>query len=291
MCLSGCLSLVVSGDLCLEQPVQDGGLPQNPFANPAPTQCQQLTCTVGTKRSEFSFEKRAASVLGGSYQNVILIFNAAQLNTTNPGTISLSICTDGNCTTEANFNPIGCSISDAGITSPSTITFNTTLPNTNETIILRGKHQTNLGTDYVICSTLTLTSVTNGITGAQCSGSPIIVPVIPTSALPLPTNTPPAGSGNLINGASGTTVVASNTLLGYNSTYVGIGIGVVGIIIIIIIIIIVVLVLKRKGNSSKLEDYDYPQVSNESGNKPIPTLSLHEIQSTRMEVARGYDDE
>jgi len=294
-----CLLESTYSHICLENPAQDGGFPTNALIATEP-QCSRTTpaCGLAKKRNvdseelieEMSIVSRAPPRSGGTSGPVSIILNTLHYNSTNPGLIELSYCSS-ECTIESNFVVLnGCSAPDRQIAVPARITSSLTLPNIDGTITLRAKYITNGATNYYICSTLNVTS-TNSNSTAGCVGGFNFATVNMTTASTSRT-TASTVSGTSSNDTNGDNIQGSSSgkkLLGYSVVYVGVAAGVIALIIIAVVVVIVVIVIKRRRNN--FSDYDYPLQNNndERPKGPIPTLSMAEIQSTRMAVAQGVD--
>jgi len=278
--LSG-LILGALSHICLEQPPQDGGFPATALVTLTP-QCGSFVPPCGNGTFALSKRNIPLPLLGGVYESVLVVMNNQHLGTP-PGTVDLSICffnATVQCTLDSQFVTLtSCLTLDVFVVTPATINFTISLPNRNVTMaILRVRYLTNTGINYYSCSTISLQATTNSPAppSGNCSAVSQITSVPQTSApiSPIPPFTP-LSPGNL-GGGSG---AGSQLLLGYPVLYVGIGIGVVALVLISVVVIVVVgIVLFRKRDRGGV-------ASIATRNKgSIPTMSLAEIQSTRMQV-------
>jgi len=223
-------------------------------------------------------EKRAISLPGGAITLVTVVLNNQHFNTTSPGFVDLGFCiqnTTVNCTMESQFNSItNCSIKDSITITPATVNYNVVLPNVNANGILRVRYVTNVGINYYSCSTVTLTQSVNPISPG-CQSFTAFMPVIQTTYSP-----PVTVSITPINNM-GTIASSALTLLGYPILYAGIGIGVIGLVILSLIVIIIVgIVLIRKRSRNSTDNL----IATRAQGKSIPTMSLQDIQTTRMQT-------
>jgi len=269
------LFILSSAHLCLENPPMDGGFPKTVLMNPgSATNCGSTVAPCG---GDF-YNGTTTPLIGGALNQVTVVLDQSMFNATNPGTIALSYCFlngSNNCQSTTNFTPFdACFAADSNVvTNSASVTFNVTFPYLNGTVILRATYTTNYnGIIYYSCSTLSLNpSLGSPLAMVQCIGTYNFVPIPPT--IPPMTTLPPLPYSQ----SSSPMIQVGSLLLGYPVLYVGIAIGILALIVILIFIIIVVVAVKVS-NRRRYNDMDGQQRTT------IPTMSLQEIQSTKMQV-------
>jgi len=254
----------------------DGGFPKSVLMYPG----SASTCgsTVAPCGGDF-YNGTTTPLVGGAPNQVTVVLDQSMYNATTPGSIVLSYCFlngSNNCQANINFTPFdACSATDSNVvTNPAAVTFNVTFPYLSGTVILRATYTTNYnGLVYYSCSTLSLNpSLCNPLAMVQCTGTYNFVPIPPT-ILPPMTTLPPLPYSQ----SSSPMIQVGSLLLGYPVLYVGIAIGILALIVILIFIIIVVVAVKFS-HRRRYNDMDGQQRTT------IPTMSLQEIQSTKMQV-------